>query len=73
MATLVAVAILVLAGVGLLLASVWYADDACPTAQWKCDFGALGVVIVTVALPIAAVVAAVALLLWHRYAASRAG
>jgi hypothetical protein len=72
MATFVAVATLVLAGVGLLLAGVWYADDACPTAQWKCAFGSLGLVIVTVALPIGAVVGAVALLLWIRYAARRA-
>jgi hypothetical protein len=71
MATFVAVAILVLAGVGLLLASAWYADDACATAQWKCGFGSLGLLIVTVALPVGAAVAAVALLLWIGYAARR--
>jgi ABC-type transport system involved in cytochrome c biogenesis permease subunit len=64
MATFVAVGVLVLAALGLLLASAWYADDACPTAQWKCDFGSLGVVMVGLALPIGAVVAVVALVLW---------
>ena len=64
MATFVAVGLLVLAALGFLLAGAWYADDACPTAQWKCDFGSLGILMVAVALPIGALVGVVALLLW---------
>ena len=27
---------------GLLLASAWYHDDACPIEGWKCDAGGIG-------------------------------
>jgi hypothetical protein len=38
---LTAICVIVLV-VGLPIASAWYADDACPTAEWKCELGAIG-------------------------------
>jgi hypothetical protein len=38
------------AAIGLVLATSWYVDDACETAQWKCDAGGLGLGLVYVCI-----------------------
>jgi hypothetical protein len=61
--SLAALAALVVAALGWLLAGL-YEDDACSKAQWQCDLGTWGIVAMASGGIVAAVLACAAAVLW---------
>jgi hypothetical protein len=59
-----ALGLLVIGGIGLVLSNQWYADDACQTAEWKCEVGNLGLTASVFILPLGGLIALAALVSW---------